>query len=93
MPLKITEADIKAFHNDGAVLIKGLLNDQEVSDLREGVEANISNPSLKSKIASNENNPGWFLEDSYTCQENLFAWKRFYILCCPQGSNRYKHCS
>ena len=48
MPLKITEADIEAYQSDGAVLIKGLLNDQEVSDLREGIEANISNPSLKS---------------------------------------------
>ena len=42
MPLKITEADIEAFQNDGAVLIKSLLNNQEVSDLREGIEANIS---------------------------------------------------
>ena len=63
MSLKITESDIEAYQNDGAVLIKGLLNDQEVSYLREGIEANISNPSLKSKIASNENDPGWFLED------------------------------
>ena len=70
MSLKITEADIEAYQNDGEALIKGLLNDHEVSDLREGIESNISNPSLKSKIASNENNPGWFLEDSYTCQEN-----------------------
>ena len=35
MSLKITEADIEAYQNDGAVLIKGLLNDQEVSDLRK----------------------------------------------------------
>ena len=70
MPLKITEADIEAYQSDGAVLIKGLLNDQGVSDLREGIEANICNPSLKSKTASNENDPGWFLEDFCTWQEN-----------------------
>ena len=70
MSLNITEADIEAYQNDGAVLLKGLLNDQEVSDLRGGIEANISNPSLKSKIASNENDPGWFLEDFCTWQEN-----------------------
>ena len=70
MSKKITEDVIEAYQNDGAVLIKGLLNDQEVSDLRGGIEANISNPSLKSKIASNENDPGWFLEDFCTWQEN-----------------------
>ena len=70
MSLKITEADIEAYQSDGAVLIKGLLNDQEVSDLREGIEANISNPSLNSKIASNKNDPGWFLEDFCTWQKN-----------------------
>ena len=53
MSLKITEADIKAYQNDGAALIKGLLNDHEVSDLGEGIESNISNPSIKSKITSN----------------------------------------
>jgi len=30
MSLKITEADIEAYQNDGAQLIKGLLNYQEV---------------------------------------------------------------
>ena len=70
MPLKITEADIEAYQIDGAVLIKGLLNDQEVSDLREGIDANISNPSLNSKIASNNNDPGWFVEDFCTWQKN-----------------------
>ena len=70
MPLKITEDDIEAYQNDGAVLIKNLLNNQEVSDLREGIEANISNPSLNSKIASNKNDPGWFLEDFCNWQKN-----------------------
>ncbi len=58
MPVKIAESVIDEYQNDDAVLIKGLLNDQEVSDLREGIEANISNPSLNSKIASKENDPG-----------------------------------
>ena len=37
MSLTISEADIETYQNDGAVLIKKLLNDQEVSDLREGI--------------------------------------------------------
>ena len=75
MPLKITPADIEAYQIDGAVLIKGLLNDQEVSDLRKGIEANISNPSLNSKVASNYDDAGWFLEDFCTWKENL-SYKR-----------------
>ena len=43
MSLEITEADIEAYQNVGAVLIKVLLNDQEVSDLRKGIKPNISN--------------------------------------------------
>ena len=70
MPMEIVESDIDAYQKDGAVLIKGLLNDQEVSDLQEGIEANISNPSLNAKIASNEKDPGWFFEDFCTWQEN-----------------------
>tara|TARA_B100000686_G_scaffold8369_1_gene8422 strand:- start:519 stop:875 length:357 start_codon:yes stop_codon:yes gene_type:complete len=80
MSLEITEANIEAFQNDGAVLIKGLLNDREVSDLREVIEVNISNPSLKSKIASNENGPGWFFEDFCTWQENP-SYQRIIFQC------------
>ena len=57
MPVQITESDIDAYQNNGALLIKGLLNDQEVSDLREGIETNISNTSLNYNIASNANDP------------------------------------
>ena len=70
MALKITESDIEAYQNDGAILIKGLLNEQEVSDERGCIEVNISNPSLKYKFASNENDPGWFLKDLCTWREN-----------------------
>ena len=70
MPVQITESDIDAYQNNGALLIKGLLNDQEVLDLREGIETNISNPSLNSKIASNANDPGGFFEDFCTWHEN-----------------------
>ncbi|MBS1256301.1 MAG: hypothetical protein MAG581_02116 [Deltaproteobacteria bacterium] len=70
MSFNISEADIKAYHDDGAVLIKNLLNEEEVTDLREAIDANISNPSPNSKIASSEDDPGWFLEDFCTWQEN-----------------------
>jgi len=70
MSVLISDAEIKAYENDGAILIKNLLTPDEVSDLREGIEANISNPSSRAKVASDENDPGWFLEDFCTWQEN-----------------------
>jgi len=47
MSLIITEANIEEYQNDGALLIKDIINDQEVSGFREGIEANIPNLSLK----------------------------------------------
>ncbi len=66
MPIHISDAEIRAYANDETVLIKNLLSTNEVEDLRLGVDKNISNPSSFSKIASDGNDPGWFLEDFCT---------------------------
>ena len=89
MSLEITEADIEAYQNVGAVLIKGLLNDQEVSDLRIGIAENISNPILKSKIARSENSPGWFLEDFCTWQENPSHQRKIFQSSVPETDAEY----
>ena len=68
--MHITEAEIKAYAKDGVVLIKNLLSRDEVSDLKAGIDKNISNPSSRYKVASDENDPGWFLEDCCTWQDN-----------------------
>ena len=60
------------FIKDGAILIKGLLKNSEVSVLRDGIDYNISNPSFRSKVASDENDPGWFFEDFCSWQKNEF---------------------
>ncbi len=70
MPIHIGNAEIRAYANDGAVLIKNLLSKDEVEDLRLGIEKNISNPSSRSKVASDGDDPGWFLEDFCTWQDN-----------------------
>ena len=59
----INQTDVKAYANDGVLLIKSLLTLNEVSDLPEGIDVNISNPSSRAQVASDENDPGWFLED------------------------------
>ena len=47
MPLSISEAKINNYAKDGALLIKNLLTPDEVSDLREGIDKNISHPSSR----------------------------------------------
>ena len=66
MPIHVSEAEIRAYANDETVLIKNLLSTNEVEDLSLGVYKNISNPSSCSKITSDGNDPGWFLEDFCT---------------------------
>ena len=68
MSVHICEDEIIAYANDRAVLIKNLLSTDEVAELRAGIDENISNPSSRSKVASDEKDPGWFLEDFCTWQ-------------------------
>ena len=70
MSLKISNSDIENYKKDGAILIKGLLNNLEVKILQEGIDCNMANPSSLSKIASSKNDPGWFFEDFCTWQKN-----------------------
>ena len=65
MAIHISDAEIRAYANDETVLIKNLLSTNEVEDLRLGVDKHISNPSSCSKLTSDGNDPGWFLE--YFC--------------------------
>ena len=39
MPVSISETDIENYAKDGALLIKNLFTPDEVSDLREGIDA------------------------------------------------------
>ena len=75
MSLKISKSDIENYKKDGVILIKGLLNKFEVKILQEGIDSNISNPSLLSKIASSENDLGWFFEDFCNWEKNK-AYRR-----------------
>ena len=59
----ISQTDVEAYANNGVLLIKRLLTRNEVSEIREGIDVNISNPSSRAQVASDENDPGWFLED------------------------------
>ena len=68
MSVHISDVYVKVYANDGVVLIKNLFASDEVVDLRAGIDENMSNPNSRSKVASDEKDPGWFLEDSCTWQ-------------------------
>ena len=70
MHVSISETDFENYVKDRALLIKNLFTPNEVSDLREGIDANISHRSSRAKVASNESDLGWFFEDYCNWQEN-----------------------
>ena len=70
MSMYISKAKIKNYAEDGVILLKNLLSKDDISDLKAGIDKNISSPSSRSKVASDENDPGWFLEDFCTWEEN-----------------------
>ena len=71
----ITCSDLENYKKDGAIKIKGILDSSEIKTLRKGIDFNISNPSLLSKIASSKNDPGEFFEDFCTWRENKYYQK------------------
>jgi ectoine hydroxylase-related dioxygenase (phytanoyl-CoA dioxygenase family) len=59
-----------AFSRDGAVCVRQLLLPHEVALLREGIDANLAQPSPRAKVASRPGDPGFFIEDFCNWQHN-----------------------
>lgn len=59
-----------AYARDGAVRLRGLLSPDEVQVLREGIDANLAHPSPRALVASRSDDPGFFIEDFCTWQDN-----------------------
>ena len=59
----VTPDVAEAFARDGAVCLRQLLNADEVALLRAGIDANIATPSPRAKVASQPDDPGFFIED------------------------------
>ena len=76
MSCEVTDKEIQNYSRDGAVVIRELFSAEEVECLVEGIEANISAPSWRSKVASSSDDPGWFMEDFCTWQDNP-TYRRF----------------
>jgi ectoine hydroxylase-related dioxygenase (phytanoyl-CoA dioxygenase family) len=66
----LSDQTVEDFQRDGAVALPGLFTADEIAILTEAIEANIAAPSWRHKVASSPDDPGWFMEDFCTWQEN-----------------------
>jgi ectoine hydroxylase-related dioxygenase (phytanoyl-CoA dioxygenase family) len=69
-PFRASAAEVAAFQEDGAVVLRGLLTPAEVERLKRGIDANLARPSVRAKVASTREDPGWFIEDFSCWGEN-----------------------
>lgn len=64
------------FARDGAVCLRGVIPPDLIALLRQGIDANIANPSPRAKVASRPDDPGRFVEDFCNWADNP-AYRRF----------------
>lgn len=64
----------EAFARDGVVCLRGVLTQEEVKRLRQGLDDNLAKPSPRAKVASRPDDPGIFIEDFCNWQENPAYW-------------------
>jgi ectoine hydroxylase-related dioxygenase (phytanoyl-CoA dioxygenase family) len=68
--VKVAQSDVDAFQRDGAVCLRQALSKGDVALLRRGIDANLACPSARAKVASRPDDPGRFIEDFCSWQEN-----------------------
>jgi ectoine hydroxylase-related dioxygenase (phytanoyl-CoA dioxygenase family) len=68
--VRVAQSDIDAFQQDGAVCLRQVLRTDELALLRQGIDANLAAPSQRAKVASRPDDPGRFVEDFCSWQEN-----------------------
>jgi ectoine hydroxylase-related dioxygenase (phytanoyl-CoA dioxygenase family) len=68
--VRAAPSDIDAFQRDGAVCLRQVLSSDDVALLRAGIDANLAHPSSRAKVASRPDDPGRFVEDFCSWQEN-----------------------
>lgn len=60
---ELPQSTIERFQQDGAVCVRGLFSTAELALLERGIEKNLAAPSPRAKVASSDDDPGWFFED------------------------------
>ncbi len=71
----ITPEAIAAYQRDGAVCIRGLFSPEEIGWARDGIEANLRDPSPRAIVASPKGDPGFFIED-FCCWQRIAEYRR-----------------
>ena len=66
----VSPADIADFQRDGAIVLRQLFTPAEIGWLSAGVEWNLAHLSPRAKVASAAPDPGRFVEDFCTWQDN-----------------------
>lgn len=66
----VTPAVVADYQRDGAVCLRQLLNADEVAWLRSGIDRNLAQPSPRAIVASQPDDPGFFIEDFCNWQGN-----------------------
>ena len=61
---------VAAYQRDGAVCLRQLLNADELVQLQRGIDANLAAPSPRAIVASQPDDPGFFIEDFCNWQSN-----------------------
>jgi len=67
---RLDQDTIAAYARDGAVVVRGALGADEVALLAQGIEHNLAHPSPLALVASEPDDPGRFVEDFCTWQDN-----------------------
>ena len=63
------------FAAEGAVVVRGALDHDELALAVDGIEAAIARPGERTIVASRDDDPGWFVED-FRCAERVPALAR-----------------
>lgn len=69
-----SDQQVEEFSRDGAIVLRGVLRPPEVELLRQGIDANLAAPSVRAKVASRPDDPGFFIEDFCNWQEIPAYW-------------------
>jgi ectoine hydroxylase-related dioxygenase (phytanoyl-CoA dioxygenase family) len=70
MRFKATDELVEQFHRDGAAHLPALFDPGEIEELRAGIDSNLERLSPRAKVASTASDPGKFVEDFCTWQDN-----------------------
>jgi ectoine hydroxylase-related dioxygenase (phytanoyl-CoA dioxygenase family) len=70
------ERVVDAFQRDGAVVLRNAIAPDLITLLQDGIDANLASPSPRAKIASEDGDPGRFIEDFCNWRDNE-AYRRF----------------